>query len=224
MLSQTVGCSDDNDEENRVIVDPNELVFNFSKDAQGWTGDFADYPVGSESFYELSFGYSKLPSPLDQTKGALKQSGNNHSDDLFMFIKKQVTGLMPNHLYKVNMVVEFASNAADESVGVGGSPGHSVYLKVGATTDEPKKVAEDNMYRMNIDKSNQSNSGKDMVKVGDFANGTDKNVYKLKVVSNSEPLQVTSDENGSIWLVIGTDSGFEATTTIYYNSINVSAK
>ena len=81
-------CSDDeNDTTNPEFV---ELTFDFQNNTQSWEGDFADYPVGEEDFYELSYELSNLPIPLNTNSGALKQSGNNHSDDLFMFIRKQL--------------------------------------------------------------------------------------------------------------------------------------
>lgn len=211
-------CSDKNFEK----TEPVDFFFDFAQGTDGWTGDFADYPIGEESFYELVFEHDTLPEPLDANQFSLKLSGNNHSDDLFMFIKRKVSGLDPNKVYYINFIVEFASNVADNMVGVGGSPGDSVYIKVGATTTEPKKVKDsDNYYRMNIDKSNQSQSGEDMVVIGDFSNDTDQNVYTLKTVGNESHFGVETDENGNLWLIIGTDSGFEATTIIYYNSIKV---
>ncbi|TKG97130.1 hypothetical protein EYV94_01515 [Puteibacter caeruleilacunae] len=216
------------DDESPADKAPEELQFSyqFKTDMEGWTGDFADYPEGAEDFYELSLGHSMLPAPLDQSQGAIKQSGNNHSDDLFMFIKRKITGLVPNTNYSYHYTMEIATNVADGSIGVGGSPGESVYIKVGATTKEPKKVLnDDDFYLMNIDKSNQSNSGKDMTMIDNFANGTDQNIYKLKNVTSiilSTILQVTSNDKGEVWLVVGTDSGFESTTTIYYNKITVS--
>jgi hypothetical protein len=32
---------------------------------------------------------------------------------------------------------------------------------------------------------------------------------------------ITTDANGEVWVCIGTDSGFEATTTLYYNQITL---
>jgi hypothetical protein len=91
---------------------------------------------------------------------------------------------------------------------------------------EPIKVLNtpENWYRMNIDKGNQSIGGADMKVIGDFANGTDQNVYKIKQLSTATPLNVKANRQGGIWLVIGTDSGFEGITTIYYNSIQVVIK
>jgi hypothetical protein len=60
-----------------------------------------------------------------------------------------------------------------------------------------------------------------MVVIGDFSNDTDQEAYTLKTVSNETPFGAETDENGNLWIIIGTDSGFEATTTIYYNSVKV---
>ena len=67
-----------------------DFVFDFSESTSGWVADFADYPIGEEDFYELRFERSILPPPLDQNTYSYMISGNNHSDDLFMFLKKMV--------------------------------------------------------------------------------------------------------------------------------------
>jgi hypothetical protein len=125
--------------------------FNFQNDSQSWEGDFSDYPVGQEEFYELNFEYSVLPKPLDSSIGSLRQSGNNHSDDLFMFIRRQIKNLEPNSNYKLSFEIEFATNVADGMFGVGGSPGESVIIKAGAVANKPGKVAKSGFYIMNID-------------------------------------------------------------------------
>jgi hypothetical protein len=209
-------------------VEPKEFSFKFQTNTDGWIGDFADYPnqPNVEYFYELEFSHSTLPSPLNTSDGTLRQSGNNHSDDLFMFVKKKITGLEPNKTYKIDLEIEIASNAATGSIGVGGAPGESVFIKAGASNIEPMKVLEnsDSHYRMNIDKGNQAQDGANMKLIGDFANGTDLNVYKLKVLKTTSPISVKTNSNGEIWVIVGTDSGFEATTTIYYNTIKVIIK
>ena len=224
ILFFTVGKND-----NAVnLIEPKKFNFDFSVNAEGWLGDFADYPnePGVENFYEFVYSYSTLPSPLNNSDGALKQSGNNHSDDLFMFVKKKITGLKANTSYNVEVEIEFATNASSGAIGVGGSPGESVYIKAGASTIEPMKVLDnsDNHYRMNIDKGNQAIDGANMKLIGNFANETDFNVYKLKVLKTTNPVHVVSNSNGELWVIVGTDSGFEATTTIYYNRITVTVK
>jgi len=218
-----ISCHKDDD-----FVLPVDYDFSFKTDAEGWVGDFADYPnePDVETFYELTFFHSTLPAPLNTSDGALIQSGNNHSDDLFMFVKRKITGLEPNKTLNVSIEIEIASNVANGSIGVGGSPGESVYIKAGASTQEPLKLLDDsdNHYRMNINKDNQGQGGTDMQLIGDFSNGTDLNIYTLKTLKTTSPISVQADSNGEIWVIVGTDSGFEATTTIYYNSIKVNIK
>ncbi|UJH91654.1 hypothetical protein LZ575_02905 [Antarcticibacterium sp. 1MA-6-2] len=213
-------CSNDDDTVKKI--DSHVVNYDFSTNAEGWEGHFADYPVGEEDFYELQFNHSPLPEPLDQNQKSLKQSGNNHSDDLFMYIKKKISGLRANQVYDVTFTVEVATNAASNSFGAGGSPASSVVIKAGATTIEPKKEVDDlDHYRMNIDIGSQVSSGDDMLVIGDFSNGLEENIYKLKTLTNESSFTVTTDENGEVWAIVGTDSGFEATTTIYYNKIAI---
>jgi hypothetical protein len=35
------------------------------------------------------------------------------------------------------------------------------------------------------------------------------------------PFQATSDKDGNIWVIVGSDSGFEGKTAVYYNSISI---
>lgn len=223
------GCK--NDDDNPVTDIPidkkpteSEFFFEFDNDTEGWIGDFADYPNHDNiyEFYELDFDFSTLPEPLDRTNGAIMQTGNNHSDDLFMFVKRKISGLEANAVYEIDMEIEIATNAASGRMGVGGAPGESVHIKAGAASIEPIKVLDnsDSHFRMNIDKGNQAMGGENMELIGHFANGTDEDIYTLKLLKTSSPIDVTSNENGELWLIVGTDSGFEATTTIYYNYIS----
>jgi hypothetical protein len=175
---------------------------------QNWQADFADYPVGEESFYELKSERANLPAELKMNKKALLISGNNHSDDLFMYLKKKVTGLKANTIYKINFDLEFASNAAEGGFGIGGSPAESVYVGVGATAMEPAKAkAADNYYRLNIKKINQSADGADMKVIGHVGNGTELTAYNL--IKRTGEVMAQTDAKGQLWLIVGTDSGFE---------------
>jgi hypothetical protein len=162
--------------------------------------------------------------PLDTSQRALYISGNNHSDDLFMFWKGQIVGLAPNTSYRVRFEVEFATNAPAGCVGVGGSPGESVTVKAGASTVEPEAVDVGGFLQMNIDKGNQANGGENALVLGDVASsqicGQGQPRWELKnLASGAETIAVTADGDGRVWLLIGTDSGFEATTSLYYTRV-----
>lgn len=216
---------------------PQHFQFTFAEDLEGWTVGFADYPAGTsdaeqqaiDDFYELAGGHARLPQPLDTVDGAVLVTGNNHSDDLFMFLKRRVRGLAPHTTYQLELRVVFATNVPKGCAGIGGSPGESVFVKGGVSDIEPLRIMDDTLghatWIMNVDKGNQANAGTDAQVLGDFANSQDCESsdfsYELKELSNMElpVFDVTADEHGDAWVFLGTDSGFEGTTTIYYTEI-----
>ena len=223
LLIISFGCSIDDDPSVSVFT----ASFDFSESLDGWEADFVDLPAGENdsAFYELKYAYTPLPQNLGSKKSFML-SGNNHSDDLFMFIKRKVSGLVPNTTYTLVFEVELASNAPQGSFGAGGSPGGSVFLKAGASKIEPAKVIENNNYVLNIDKGNQSMPGLNAIVLGDIAVPSNSTEYALITRSNafssSSPVFMTQTNNeGEIWLLVGTESGFEGTTTVYYTKINI---
>ena len=202
----------------------------FSDNDYGWEGLFVDYPIGSETAYQLETDYIQRPENIEGGK-ALFIKGRNRSDDLFMGYKKKEEGLEPNTSYKVNFSIELLSKYPFGSIGIGGSPANSVFLKAGASKLEPEAVLkENNYYRLNIDKSNQSGSGADMIVIGDIAKPKDgTSNYEIIERDSRRPsfrmkkpksLIVESDINGNIWLIFGTDSGYEGTTALYYTKFS----
>ena len=215
----TPGCSDDDELESPDSV----FVYDFEQGDQGWQGGIADFPKDwDQSRFEFEFAHDHLPAEVDEEWKAMRISGRNISDDLFMFMKKQLTGLKPNHTYDVTFQIELASEYPEASVGIGGGPGASVYLKAGGSATEPIPVEEGDDIRMNIDKGNQAQGGKDMLVLGTIGIPGEEFRYQLIRRDNLQnPIEITTDSNGSLWLIIGTDSGFEGTTTLYYNSVEV---
>ena len=201
---------------------PVEFSYTFENDPQGWTTGFADLPADyDQSFYELDSGHRELPSDLEG--GGIYVQGHNHSDDLFMFLKKQVDGLNPGTRYRVIATIDLATNVPAGMVGIGGSPGESVYVKAGATAIEPVVEQDDTGHlRMNIDKGNQATEGTEMINLGNVAHPeVSGDEYGIKTLSNEgRPLEVTPDADGRVWLIAGTDSGFEGVTSVYYSRIS----
>lgn len=212
------GCN--NKEE--TPVPSNEINYDFEEGVQGWSAGMSDFPSDWDpEKMEFAFEHTTLPAEVNENGKALMLSGRNGSDDLFLFIKKEITGLKANHTYSIDFDIEFASQYPTESFGIGGSPGSSVYLKAGGSTIEPKVVDEQGMLQMNIDKGNQSQGGSNMNVIGNIGIPGEEFKYKLISRKNENPIKVTTDANGSLWVIVGTDSGFEGTTTLYYNNISV---
>ena len=205
-----------------------QFDYTFESDQEGWVTGFADLPADSDPvFYELDSGWSALPSGLEGN--AIYLSGHNHSDDLFMFLKTQIDGLKPGTTYQVLFSIDLASNTPQGLMGIGGSPGESVYVKAGAVDYEPEIIEEsDGWLRMNIDKGNQASEGEDMINLGTLANpNIDLDTftgeeYALMTLNNQDRVfNVTTDNDGNVWVIAGTDSGFEGPTKVYYDTINI---
>lgn len=223
IASLLLACEWAEDDTSKPII---EHSYDFNEGMEGWVGDFADLPEDGQEIYDLEISHSPLPEEIEPASGSIKVQGHNRSDDLFMFLKKQVTGLSPSTTYQITFDIELASQYPANAPGIGGSPGSSVFLKAGAVAKEPLPVAEGNsrvtFLRMNIDKGNQSEEGTDMINIGTVGIEREEYRYELIQRGNSDrPISATTDADGNLWLVVGTDSGFEGLTILYYNSIKV---
>ena len=212
--------------ENISYRDPPLYSVDFNTGLDGWSGGFADYPVGSQVDYCLEWGWRLLPEPFSGHGCHL--AGTNRSDDLFMFMKKRITGLVPDSDYLFGVEVAFATNAPKGCVGVGGAPGESVYLKAGISVEEPVPVPVSGYWRMNIDKGDQGVGGKDALVIGNVANSSGQcsnTPYEMKTVAGVPVARtVRTSVDGSVWLMIGTDSGFESMTCLYYVGVRLVAR
>lgn len=217
-------CNDDETIESKTVV----LETDFSKVATanppgGWAALFAEYPDGANEFYELTSGLKNLPEPLDQTKKAFMLSGNNHSDALQMWLVKQLSGLAPESKYSIATEVELASKYPDGSVGIGGSPGNSVHLVSKFSTQgytlEMGKSKSDNV-KLVLKKVEALPESVMELDLGDVSITSDQYVYKLITRYKSSDTNVAvTDKDGKLWAFVGTWSGFEGVTTLYYTRI-----
>ncbi|MDE0368773.1 MAG: PEP-CTERM sorting domain-containing protein [bacterium] len=199
-----------------------EFDFSFAIDADGWVVGFADLPENyDQSIYELDSGHRALPDGLDGS--GIYLQGHNRSDDLFMYLKRRVEGLVSGASYTVFAAVDLATDAPLDSIGIGGSPGQSVYVKAGASTTEPDAAPDSTGHlRMDIDKGNQSRGGTQMSVLGVVGHpdivGDE---FRVKTLDSMDGrVVVEADEEGRAWLIVGTDSGFEGLTRLYYDRIS----
>jgi hypothetical protein len=215
---------------------PVSVSFDFRNGALGWQTGFADYPPATDKdgLYELKAEIRSLPPELGVNGTGFYIQGHNRSDDLFMFMKRRLDaadGIVAGQTYQITFTLLFASNAPSGCLGSGGSPGEAVGLKAGASPAEPLAMFEGlhpsdaPWLRMNVDKSNQSQSGIAASVSGDIANGRPCDLGPYPYVSIQRSYQHTSlvnaNSKGQIWLLVGTDSGFEGLTGLYYQRIDV---
>jgi hypothetical protein len=218
------GCKSD--------VEPAAVVafaFDFNDGTNGCTAGFADYPPGQDGFFELVGERRALVAPVQPPLAAGSfgyfLSGNNHSDDLFTFLSCPLGGLRANITYGVSISVQFATSVPRGCLGVGGSPGESVYMKAGATGEAPQVLIRNGAYQTNFDKGNQAAGGEHMAVLGTIENsrGCELSalVWERKTLSSgvaATSVQVSS--SGAAWILAGIDSAFEATTSLYITRIS----
>lgn len=196
------------------------LTYDFNNGLQGWKVAFADYPPGEEDFFELNSAIKPLPSEISTTRKGLFITGNNHSDDLYMFMTKSIgraEGIIPGAEYDVRFRITFDSNAPTGCLGTGGAPGESVELLVNTINERPRTFVDDqNIIRTVFGHGNL---------VSNIANGIDCEVsqgeYVRLVKLQPSTIRVRTDKDGKLWLVVGTDSGFESTTALFYEKVEV---
>ncbi|MBL8890330.1 MAG: hypothetical protein JNL67_10155 [Planctomycetaceae bacterium] len=207
------------------------LKYDFNRGLQGWVPGFAEYSLDGLETYQLEARIARLPKEVDSRKRGLRIQGMNRSDDLFMYLAKQVgrdVGLVPNQKYELQYEVRFASDAAAGSFGIGGGPAESVYLKVGAFPWRPKAYLGTGVYHrfmlFNVDKGDQSGSGYYMSVAGDIANGRDPELppqFASVTRTHVHTEHVSTTAKSRLWLLVGTDSGYEGLTRLYYQEIKV---
>lgn len=208
-----------------------EVSFSFAEGAEGWTGDFADLPVDrtEKSDFRLEKGWGSIPTADKQSVNGFLLQGMNRSDDLFMFVKRpigSVEGLQPQTSYQVDLSFDLGTDTSRGLMGIGGAPGEAVTVKAGVLNREPIPIRKEEAvpyYRMNIDTGSQTKGGADMQALGNLVKPqAEIEGYQLKPFTAN--FKATTDENGQLWLILGTDSGYEGLTRIYFTHIQAKFK
>jgi len=206
------------------------IHYSFDAAPGDWQALFADYSETVAADIGFAGEWGQLPTPLHSRHGYLL-SGNNPSDDsgnLTMLLANQVSGLQPEALHIVRLEATIASNVPAGCVAIGGAPGESVKVKLGASTVRPEVMQDDGQFSFNIDTGNQTSGGEDATAVGDISNQQQcdevgfPGTWQLKTLDNDDnPMLAVSDESGNIWVYFVTDSGFEGRSSVYVTDFRV---
>lgn len=145
-----------------------EINFVFAEERNEWEADRADFNINDSDRFTNEF--EQLPAPLDDRIG-WELSGDDTGGGLFMFVKRRFADrLEPNTRYQVEFEITIATNTPRNCEG---SSGEDVFLKAGATSDEPlaEQTSSNGEVEMNIDKGNKDtpdDSGSDAIVLGDI--------------------------------------------------------
>ncbi len=217
-LAATGGClSIPTEGQNDLFVE-----YRFTAEESEWKMNFVDFPANQEAEVAFVGEYRALPAGLAVAGLAAYLSGNNISDDLFMFWARPLTGLRPNGLYDVTISVDFVTNyGRDCQVGNAAS----VWIKAGLVPGRPERVLDnDNWVRLNVDKGQQANGSANVLVLGDIRNGQPGCSGSVPFAVNRHTsarhaLRVRASEDGNFWALFGTESGFESPHEIYFTRV-----
>jgi hypothetical protein len=188
----------------------------FQQNTEDWTGDFALYKTGQQDTVAFRISQGKIPESPDSTTRGLGVSGTNTGDSLFLFIKKKITGLNPALTYKVAYEINLVTSYPDTV----GAAGRLMYIKAGASAEEPKKVLTGNYYNVSIKKGPIAKSGTEMFYLGTAGNTLDSVAYKSIVRTNANlAVEVKPNAAGEIWLCVGTETIYKGLVQLYYDRI-----
>lgn len=184
-----------------------------------WSFGFAD--VRSTADPETLSIIQQTTATPDGSQAALFFSADNHSSDIFLFAKKKVDGLLAGQAYEVGFQITLLSRAPAGLVGIGGSPGSSVFVKAGGSADEPFAEVDDaGWLRMNIDIGSQSQAGKDALVLGDLVvKGLSEPRFAAKKLNGKTT--ISADPDGSFWVLVGIDCGFAGSVAVYFTQIDL---
>jgi hypothetical protein len=209
-------------------------TFEFSRGSAGMLAGFSDYGHVVEGL-ACTAEVRPLPPELGisfRGRNAYYLAANNASDDIFMFLKSVMTladGIVRFQPYRASFDIQFASQS-NNCPGVGGDAS-SVWLKAGGSSLEPVTTLTRNgeYVGISVDKGDQQEGGKDLGTIGSIWNGIEcpetNWVMLRRTYTHPYPITATgggkAGAGGQLWIALGTESGYEAVTEVYYHRIKV---
>lgn len=205
-----------------------QIADDFSRGSGGWLAEFSEYNLSGDAGLQRLAEIRSLPAETGIPGAGYYLQAVNSSDDLFLFLKRPLEredGIEPNGTYVVEFLIEFVSNAPTGCFGTGGSPGDDVFLKVGASPVEPVPILTSQGLHVNLDKGHQSSSGNDATVAGTISNGLECTPANQRPVlvqrRQAHARRVKASDYGTLWVFVGTDSGYEGLNQLYYARIVV---
>lgn len=205
-------------------------TYDFENGSDGWARQVSDFTAETRP-HDVISETGVAPPGFEASDGFFHPGATNRSASLFLYMMRRIGSeldLAPDTAYRVEFTVSAASAAPSDCAGVGGSPGESVWMKLGASQEKPAPVADQGETELTIDKGTPSRGGEHATAAGTIANGTPcdealaaDTPYAMVTWSGSAPTPVTTDDQGRMWLFVGTESGFEGRTDLYYDEVSV---
>ncbi|NLE88390.1 MAG: hypothetical protein GX607_18575 [Myxococcales bacterium] len=195
----------------------------FDRDDAGWQPGFAEYDPARQEDMDLVAAHEPLPGDLAAHGGALRVSGTNLGDGLFMYWAGPVDGLARFTTYDVSFEVELAAAGCGET---GSVPGEDVQVEGAVSLEEPRTQVEDvdghQLLELNLDGGDESSGAPGRVVIGDLATAdSDCDPSRLEVLSSRRTSSFRTFEDGAAWLLVGVAPQVEGSSDVYFTRVRV---
>jgi hypothetical protein len=220
------GCLNNDEVGNPLLVSTTV----FAEDAEGWEAQFAEYEPGLEDSLQLSFTHDKIMAT--ETIGevtAVVQSGYATNSDLFMYIKRQISGFQPSTSYQVVYTLELLAQLNEDFNGDLSDINNGSFLKASVYTEEPDTLIVDDIENpgkktviTNFEKGEGRTTGPNMAFIGKLEY-SDINETPQVLIGSSKQDDIigTTDSEGKMWMMIGVDTNLPIYQSIYYSFIGI---
>lgn len=206
---------------------PFTVQYSFQTDTEGWTADFADVPVDyDQDSYKLQFERASLANDANKPQYGLLLSGTNQDEGLFLYASKKIgkaEGLLPDTIYNIRLKFEIATNMTTTNLIKDEATAGAVYVKAGIVNRMPETkqvMGKDNAqyYRINLDKGQPSESGKEMHVLGEATKlSTEQDGYEFKTYEKT--FTAKTSRSGELYIMIGTDSNLKGESIVYITEV-----
>lgn len=199
-------------------------VFNFQESSNGWIGGFAGYPLSDSAIFQLDTGHVEVPNGTFQgifNENAYRLSGKSANEQLFFFFKREIEGLEPSTTYSLTFNYRIGFEVLTDSLDT--LDGQNLYLRAGAVTQEPVPIENnEGILELELDAGTGTSDGNDMIYLGRVEIGETQFVRQVFLVESMEDaIEVTTDSEGKLWIVLGIDSEVTESVNVFYSGVAV---
>ena len=148
-----------------------------------------------------------------------------------MLLHTPIKGLAANSSYHATFKATIATNVNNQCFGIGGGP-HAVSVKAGLSLHKPSVSTPENddHLRLNIDLGNNAQDGVNGITLGDIGApdlldcDLGSSLFAIKEFDSQlieKELTINTDDKGTVYFSVATDSGFEGPTTMLFTQASV---
>jgi len=181
---------------------------NFEIDKQGWK------PGNSIGMFDGVVEWTNIFPPMNHRHG-LSFSGENRNGNLFLYINKEVTGLLPNTNYRIRFNMNWVCRMEISAL--------SVFVKVGAMNENPslELIADEPFYNTFFEKGEIGQNGPDFIVAGRLTPDPEGRPFLQNVNNFNNAFLVNTDDKGRLFLMIGLEPESGDIEDIYLNTLRV---